>query len=65
MDAFLDPCRETGLSMHLRMPVYLEILYQVARDYQSMDPRTLSGAELRFFYNGLRGELKEHTKPKG
>lgn len=41
------------------------MLLQVARDYPGIpDPRTLAIGEIVFFYNGLRDELKKHTKPK-
>jgi hypothetical protein len=41
------------------------MLLQVARDYPGLpDPRTLGIGEIVFFYNGLREELKKHTKPK-
>jgi hypothetical protein len=41
------------------------MLRQVCRDYPGLpDPRTLTLAEIRFFYEGLREELKAHTKPK-
>jgi len=41
------------------------MLLQISRDYSGLpDVRTLSGSEIRFFYEGLRAELKEHTKPK-
>ena len=41
------------------------MLLQVARDYPGIpDPRTLAIGEVVFFYNGLRAELKKHTKPK-
>lgn len=47
-------------------PVYTEMLYQICRDYPGLpDPRTLRAREIRFFYEGLRAELEEHTKPKG
>ncbi len=39
-----------------------EMLLQIARDYAGLpDPRTLSAAEIVFFYEGLRPELKKHT----
>jgi len=45
--------------------VYTEMLLQVCRDYAGLpDPRSLTLSEIRFFYNGLRRELREHTKPK-
>ena len=45
---------------------HVEMLLQVCRDYSGLpDPRTLKAHEIRFFYDGLRAELKQHTKPKG
>lgn len=44
---------------------YTEMLLQVARDYPGIgDVRTLTVAEIVFFYNGLRRELQTHTRPK-
>jgi len=41
------------------------MLRQIARDYRSLpDPRTLTLTNIRWFYDGLRRELQEHTKPK-
>lgn len=41
------------------------MLLQICREYPGLpDPRTLSLTEIRFFYEGLRAELKRHTKPK-
>jgi hypothetical protein len=46
--------------------VYSEMLLQVCRDYPGLpDPRTLTLSEIRFFYDGIRYELQEHSKPKG
>ena len=51
---------------HTFQPVYTEMLLQICRDYPALpDPRTLKAREIRFFYEGLRAELKEQTKPKG
>ena len=48
-----------------RLTVYREMLLQVCRDYSALpDPRTLTAAEIRFYYDGLRAELKHHTKPR-
>jgi hypothetical protein len=45
--------------------VYGEMLLQICRDYPGLpDPRTLTACEIRFFYEGLRGELRHATKPK-
>jgi hypothetical protein len=36
------------------------MLLQVSREYPGLpDPRTMTLAEIRFFYNGLRGELRK------
>ncbi len=41
------------------------MLMQICRDYSTLpDIRTISMKEIRFFYNGLRDELKSHTKAK-
>lgn len=43
--------------------VYGEMLAQVCLDYSSLpDPRTLSMAEIRYFYEYLRPTLRRHTK---
>lgn len=43
---------------------YKEMLLQVARDYAGLpDARTLTVGEIVFFYEGLRPELKKHTRP--
>lgn len=50
---------------HTFLPVHTEMLYQVCRDYPGLpDPRTLRAFEIRFFYEGLRGELRHHTGGK-
>ena len=39
------------------------MLLQVSRDYNGLpDPRQLKAHEIRFFYDGLRAELKEYQK---
>ena len=68
-DAFLPKLEETehreGTAGHKLVPVYGEMLLQICRDYPALpDPRTLTLREIRFFYNGLRPELRKHTKPK-
>jgi len=56
--------KETGRSQNERIPVYREMLLQICRDYPGLpDPRTLTEAEIRFFYDGLRAELRDHTDP--
>lgn len=48
------------------MVVMTTMLHQICRDYPGLpDPRTLKAYEIVFFYDGLRAELKEHTKDKG
>jgi len=43
--------------------VYGEMILQVCRDYAGLpDIRTLKASEIRFFYDGLRAELKAGTK---
>jgi len=45
--------------------VYAEMFLQICRLYPSLpDPRTLSSTEIRFYYEGIRSELKENTKPR-
>lgn len=59
--------RETGASaeQHTLHRVHAEMLLQICRDYPTLpDPRTLTLSEIRFFYNGLRRELRQSTKPK-
>jgi hypothetical protein len=44
---------------------YTEMLYQIARDYPGLpDPRTLTVPEIVWFYDGVRPELKKHTRHK-
>ena len=44
--------------------VYREMLLQICRDYPAIrDFRCLGFADIRFFYEGLRAELREGTKP--
>lgn len=51
--------------MHTVFNVYQEMLLQICRDYPGLpDPRTLSMGQIRIFYNGLRKELHEATKPR-
>jgi len=41
------------------------MLLQITRDYSGLpDVRTLKAHEIAFFYEGLKEELKEHTKGK-
>jgi hypothetical protein len=51
--------------VHVYDNVYREMLVQICRDYPGLpDPRTLRAHEIRFFYEPLRAELIEHSKPK-
>ena len=57
---FKIPATEGG---HTFGAVYGEMLLQICRDYPGLpDPRTLRASEIRFFYNGLRAELRAATK---
>jgi len=59
----IDYCHPKG--GHLFLQVYTEMLLQVTRDYSGLpDVRTLKVHEILFFYEGLREELKTHTKPR-
>lgn len=50
---------------HHRVSVYSEMLLQVVRDYSGLpNCRDLSDSEIRWFYDGLRAELKQATKPR-
>lgn len=54
--------REGG---HTMIPVYTEMMIQIALDYPSLpDPATLSTSWIRFYYEGLRPSLKAATKPR-
>jgi hypothetical protein len=56
---------ETAWSTHTFQNVYREMFMQVCVDVPSIgDFRVLTDAEIRFFYNGLRGRLKHATKPR-
>lgn len=45
--------------------VYTEMLLQISRDYPGLpDGRTLRAHEIRFYYEGLRAELKRHTRAR-
>jgi len=63
-DAWLPRNPKSGKQRHTLLAVYVEMMLQVARDYAGFDVRTLTMSEIRFFYNGLRPELKRYTSPK-
>jgi len=46
--------------------VYTEMLLQVSREYPGIpDPRTMTMEEIRFFYDGLRHDLKQISARRG
>jgi hypothetical protein len=50
---------------HRVVAVYTEMLLQVSREYPGLpDPRTMTLDEIRFFYNGLRNDLRNATQRK-
>lgn len=58
-----DP--NTGEARHTMIPVYQEMLLTIVHEYPSLpDPRTLALAEIRFYYDGIRGALKDATRPR-
>lgn len=64
-DARLANDIKTRAVRHVRSAVYGEMLLQITRNYGGLpDPRTLKAYEIRFFYEGIRGEIREQTKPR-
>lgn len=64
-DARLEKDRKSGRILHTVPNVYGEMLRQICLDYQMLpDPRTLSMTEIRYFYNGERGQLQKNTAPQ-
>jgi hypothetical protein len=62
-DSTLPRDRESGLSGHTIRSVHRHMFLTICRWYTALpDPRTLTSAEIRFYYEGLRHELKEVTK---
>lgn len=54
-----------GLESHTLGLVYREMLLTICSHYRSLpDPRTLTLCEIRFFFNGMRKELRAMTAPK-
>lgn len=48
---------------HKVLAVYSEMLLQVSREYPGLpDPRTMTLGEIRFFYSGLRSDLRKLTQ---
>jgi hypothetical protein len=63
----LPPYVEDGVAIpqHTFMNVYTEMFLQVVMDYSGIgDFRELEYNEVVFFYEGLRKDLKEATKPQ-
>ena len=49
---------------HTSSVVHRSMLWQICRGYSTLpDPRTLTITEIVFWYDGLRVELRERTKP--
>jgi hypothetical protein len=45
------------------LAVYTEMFFQICRDYPSLpDPWELTLSDIRFFYDGLRGDLYRRTR---
>jgi hypothetical protein len=60
-----DPETERLDEQHTLGNVHRAMMLQIARDYAGLpDVRTLTASEIRFFYDGLRAELREGTKPR-
>jgi hypothetical protein len=50
--------------VHNAPNVHREMLYQIARDYQCIgNVMDMTFSEIRFWYDGLRAELRQTTKP--
>ena len=47
---------------HTRAAVYTVMHLQILREYHNLNPETITGAQMRYFYDGLRAELKQSTK---
>jgi len=63
----LEINEQTGrtYSTNTFIQVHCEMLFQICRDYSSLpDFRSLTASEIRFFYEGLRNELKQGSKPR-
>ena len=62
-DKRLPRARE-GHRQHTLVPVYCEMLVQICADFPGLpDVRTLTLAEIRFFYDALRATLRKHSAP--
>lgn len=50
---------------HRIVTVYSEMLLQISREYPGLpDPRSMTLGEIRFFYEGLRKDLRKITTRK-
>lgn len=59
----LDPDKD-GNPGHTRLAVWTEMFLVICMRYRSLpDPRTLTLDEIEFFYDGIRSQLEEDTKP--
>ena len=59
----LDTDKE-GNPGHTRINVWTEMFLVICMRYRSLpDPRTLTLDEIEFFYEGIRAQLEEDTKP--
>lgn len=62
---FIDKKSGKRYSKNTFLNVYKEMFLQICREYCGIgDFRKLKASEIRFFYEGMREELKEATKPK-
>jgi hypothetical protein len=60
----LDNKTRTSTTQHTVANVYTEMLRQIVRDYGSLpDPRSMTFAEIEFWYQGLVPELMRGTAP--
>jgi hypothetical protein len=60
----LEPTIE-GIPIHTRANVVTEMFLQICMTYPGLpDPRTLDLDEIEFFYDGIRAQLMEDTKPR-
>jgi hypothetical protein len=63
-NVILEPTID-GVPLHTRANVITEMFLQICLSYPGLpDPRTLDLDEIEFFYDGIRGQLIEDTKPR-
>jgi len=63
-NVILEPTAN-GEPMHTRANVVTEMFLQICMRYSGLpDPRTLDLDEIEFFYDGIRAQLIEDTKPR-